>query len=572
MSNMNFSKAECRNCYKCLRSCPVKAIKFENEQATIDEERCIECGHCLTICPQNAREIKSDVEVVKSAIHSGKKVIVSLAPSFAGFFDSQHGIVVSALKELGFSIIEETAVGAEIVSGLYNEYLTDNKRDVYITTACPSANYLVEKYFKELIDYLIPIVSPMIAHCKLLKRKFGEDSFVVFIGPCLAKKSEFESYSNENIIDAVLTFDELNSWITESGMEINNLQEEEFNVSPYTRGQGFPMGGGIIEAMGEDLKQSSLSVISVSGMEDCIEVFNSIKNGDLKEVLIEVSACKGSCIGGPVMVKKRDNYYTKLKKVKNYINIRKSYNNSIDIEIPESTSFYRGFAEKPIKRALATEDEIIAIMKQMGKYKLKDELNCGVCGYDTCRKKAQAVFEGMAETNMCLNYMRTKAESLSNEIVENTASNLILLDGEMNVREMNPAAKAIFKIQAENIIGKPISLIIDDENFIKVRETGESIIGKKVAYPNYGVVFIENIVYLPKQDMVLVSMINIVAEEKNKKELMKVKENTLNAAQEVIEKQMRVAQEIASLLGETTAETKIILTKLKKIVAGEDGE
>ena len=211
-------------------------------------------------------------------------------------------------------------------------------------------------------------------------------------------------------------------------------------------------------------------------------------------------------------------------------------------------------------------------MKKMGKYELKDELNCGVCGYNSCREKAQAVFEGMAETNMCLHYMRTKAESLANEIVENTASNLILLDGEMNVREINPAAKAIFKIQSQNIIGKPISLLIDDEDFKKVRETGENIIGKKVAYPKYGVVFIENIVYLPKQDMVLVSMINIMAEEKNKKELMKVKENTLNAAQEVIEKQMRVAQEIASLLGETTAETKIILTKLKKIVAGEDGE
>lgn len=572
MSNINFSKAECRNCYKCLRSCPVKAIKFENEQATIDEERCIECGHCLTICPQEAREIKSDIELVKQAIYSGKKIIASLAPSFAGYFDMHHGILVSALKKLGFSIIEETAVGAEIVSELYNDYIRENKQDIYITTSCPSANYLVEKYFKEFIPYLIPKVSPMIAHGKLLKNKFGEDSFVVFIGPCLAKKSEFDSFSKENIMDAVLTFDEINCWITEAGIDIHQLEEGRFNINPYSGGQGFPIGGGIIEAMGEKLQQSSINIISVSGMEECIEVFNSINNGDLKQALIEVSACKGSCIGGPVMVKNGHNYYAKLRKVKNYINSRKICNNSVYTEIPKNIDFNRVFNEKPIKKVIATEEEILNIMKRMGKYELKDELNCGVCGYDTCRIKAQAVFEGMAETNMCLHYMRTKAESLSNEIVENTASNLILLDGEMNVREMNPAAKAIFKIQSENIIGKSISLIIDDENFRKVRETGESIIGKKVAYPKYGVVFIENIVYLPKQDMVLVSMINIMAEEKNKKELMKVKENTLNAAQEVIEKQMRVAQEIASLLGETTAETKIILTKLKKIVAGEDGE
>ncbi|MGH4052034.1 MAG: [Fe-Fe] hydrogenase large subunit C-terminal domain-containing protein [Clostridium sp.] len=572
MSNINFSKANCTNCYKCLRSCPVKAIKFENGQATIDEERCIECGHCLTVCPQNAREIKSDVDIVKLAIYSGRKVIVSLAPSFAGFFDVQASRVVAALKKLGFNIIEETAVGAEVVCELYNDYIRDNKQDVYITTACPSTNYLAEKYYKEIIQYLIPSASPMIAHGKLLKNKFGEDSFVVFIGPCLSKKSEFDSCLQENIINAVLTFDEVDSWILECGIKMEDLEEEDFNTSPYSKGQGFPMGGGIIEAMRDRLKESKLNVITVSGMEECIEVFNSVKNGDLKDIFIEVSACKGSCIGGPVMVKNGENYYAKLNKVKNYISSRKNYNNPRYIEIPGDMSFYRGFTEKPIKRVIATEEEIITIMKTMGKHELKDELNCGVCGYDTCRIKAQAIFEGMAETNMCLHYMRTKAESLSNEIVENTASILILLDGEMNVREINPAAKAIFKIQAENIIGKPISVIIDDENFKKVRETGISIIGKKVDYLKYGVMFIANIVYLSKQDMVLVSMINIMAEEKNKKELKKVKENTLDAAQEVIDKQMRVAQEIASLLGETTAETKIILTKLKKIVAGEDGE
>jgi len=572
MSNINFSKANCKNCYKCLRSCPVKAIKFESGQAAIDEERCIECGHCLTICPQNAREIKSDLDNVKKAINSGKKVIASLAPSFAGFFDQQPRKVVSALKRLGFSIIEETAVGADIVAQLYNDYIKANKQDVYITTACPSANYLVEKYFKELIPYLMRVVSPMIAHGKLLKEKFGEESFVVFIGPCLAKKSEFDSYIDENVIDAVLTFDELNCWITECGIEINEIEEEDFNINPYSKGQGFPIGGGIIDAMGEKLLEKKLTVITVSGMEDCIEVFNSIKNGDLKEVVIEASACKGSCVGGPVMVKNGENYFAKLKKVKNHIKSYKNYKEQSFIKIPENLSFHRAFTEKSIKKNIASEEEIISIMEKMGKYELVDELNCGVCGYNSCREKAQAVFEGMAETTMCLHYMRSKAESLANEIVENTVSNLILLDGEMNVREINPAAKAIFKIQSQNIIGKPISLLIDDEDFKKVRETRTNIIGKKYAYPTYGVVFIANIVYLPRVDMVLVSMINIMAEEKNKKELMKVKENTLNAAQEVIEKQMRVAQEIASLLGETTAETKIILTKLKKIVAGEDGE
>ena len=409
MSNINFSKADCRNCYKCLRSCPVKAIKFEHEQATIDEERCIECGHCLTICPQKAREIKSDINTVKEAIKNGIKVVASLAPSFAGFFDVNPGKVVSALKNLGFSIVEETAVGAEIVSQLYNDYIKENKQDAYITTSCPSANYLVEKYFKEIIPFLIPTVSPMIAHGKLLKNKFGQDTFVVFIGPCLAKKSEFQDYSKEGIINAVLTFDELNSWIEELGIEIGQQEEVKFNANPYSKGQGFPLGGGIIEAMGEKVKGSQLSVITVSGMEACIEVFNSIKSGDLKEVLVEASACDGSCIGGPVMINNGENYYTKLKRVRRYIKSRENYNDPKDTQVPKHIDFAREFKEKQVKKNIATEEEIIAIMKKMGKYELKDELNCGVCGYNTCRIKAQAVFEGMAETDMCLHYMRTKA-------------------------------------------------------------------------------------------------------------------------------------------------------------------
>jgi PAS domain S-box-containing protein len=218
-----------------------------------------------------------------------------------------------------------------------------------------------------------------------------------------------------------------------------------------------------------------------------------------------------------------------------------------------------------------SEEQLSGIMKSMGKYELADELNCGVCGYNTCKEKAKAVAQGMAETDMCLNYMRNKAERITNVIFENSPSIIFLIDEEMNIVELNPTAEINFSTKAEFIKGKPISILIDDSDFIKVKETKVSILGKKVAYPKYNSIFIQNVLYLEKQNVILITMSDISEIESNKKELMRVRENTLNAAQQVIEKQMRVAQEIASLLGETTAETKITLTKLKKIVLGEDG-
>ena len=240
------------------------------------------------------------------------------------------------------------------------------------------------------------------------------------------------------------------------------------------------------------------------------------------------------------------------------------------VDYPNDTDFSRSFIDKTLSKEVASEEQIQKIMREMGKYSLEDELNCGVCGYNTCREKAQAVHEGMAEVNMCLHYMRNRAESLSNVIFENTLNCIILLDGEMKVKEINPSAEKAFMVSAGYIKNKPISLIIKDEDFRYVKETRNNIISKKVFYKKYSLNFIETVIYLPKQDLVMVALVDITQEEKNKKKLVELKENTIHAAQQVIEKQMRVAQEIASLLGETTAETKMTLTKLKKIVEGEN--
>lgn len=572
MSYISFTKVNCKNCYKCLRSCPVKAIKFKNDQAEIVEDRCIACSHCLAICPQNARKIVSDIDIVKNAIKSGKKVIASIAPSFPGYFNLEPNKIIWAMKSIGFFSVEETAIGAEIVTEEYKKYINENQQNIYITTACPSIVFLVQQYYPDLTKYLMPIVSPMIAHGKLMKNIYGEDSFVVFVGPCVAKKIESKVCDSTSVIDAVITFEELKLWIDESIIDMSALQNSSINSYTLKTGRNYPMENGIINGLKKTAMDNHLTTFSVGGTDDCMEIFTSISNGDLNNVLIEANTCKNSCIGGPTMIKSEHGYYKRLTKVKEYITKEIRADSASIISLPSNIDFTRPISPKPIVKVIANENEILKILKDMGKYSIEDELNCGVCGYNTCREKAQAVYEGMAETMMCLHFMRTKAERLSNVIFESSANCIMLISKELKIIEVNPSFEKTFLIKKDNIINKPVNSIMDDTDFLKVLATETNITGKKLFIPEYNAVFLENIVYLPKQGILIASMFNIMEEEKNRLELQKLKANTLNAAQEVIEKQMRVAQEIASLLGETTAETKIVLTKLKKLVAGEDGD
>jgi len=569
MSLLNFSKANCRNCYKCLRTCQVKAVKIKNDQAGIVEERCIGCGQCLVVCPQDARNIKSDLEDVKAAIKQGKQVIASIAPSFVGAFNMPtEGCLPGALSSLGFSLVEETAVGAEVVAKLYEKAVHEGKQENLITTCCPSANYLVDRYFPSLTKYLMPMVSPMLAHGKLLKKKYGYDSYVVFIGPCTAKKVEALSFQHKGTIDAVLTFEELTKWLEEEAINLNEVEPQEYAAAAGFKGQAFPLIGGVLDSFGDS---SLYEKLRVDGIANCMEIFKSIEEGNLKGVCLEVNVCNGGCLNGPGMPKSRKDFYFRQKKVKAYV--EKDRSSGIDeAAAMEGLDFSKVFISRPIVRNMASDSGIKEILEGMGKYEPSDELNCGGCGYNTCREKAQAVYEGMAEMNMCLPFMRGKAESVTNVIFENTPNVIMFIDEKLNVKEVNPTAQKIFGVKEDFIKERPISILMDEEPFKTVRDSKKSLLGQRVSYSNYGVVLLQNILYLEKQNIMLAIMSNITKEEKQRDELKRVRENAIDAAQKVIEKQMRVAQEIASLLGETTAETKVTLTKLKEIALQDTGE
>ncbi|ENK0839782.1 PAS domain S-box protein [Clostridium botulinum] len=573
MDYINFKKANCKNCYKCLRSCPVKAIKFKNHQAKIEIERCILCSRCVLVCPQNARKVVNYLDKVKKALNENKKIIASIAPSFMGNFNVSYGKIVASLKALGIKYAEETALGADMTTKLYKSFIKENKQDYYITTACPSVNLLVEKYYPELVKYMLPFMSPMACHGKILKTIYGEDSFTLFIGPCTAKKAEHENYNFENSIDAVLTYEEYLNLLKEHNISMEKLEPLEFDNRSLELGSYYPIAGGIISNFKDELKNKNIKSFYVDGVYACIDIFESMKKGYIKNSFIEASACVGSCIGGPEVITNNHEYYNKLEKVQNYIENRQNYIKSCENKTDKQNvlknfnlNFHRDFVDKSINKEIQHEEKIKNILKSMGKYSKEDELNCGVCGYNTCIDKANAILKGMAEPEMCLHFMRSKAENISNIIFENTVNCIITVDYQLNIIEINPAAEKTFMLEKNLVKNKSINFLISEEDFIKVKESKNNILGKKITINNYGLVFIESIIFIEKQNIFLLSLTDITEKEKSKEKLKTLKESSFSAAEEVIEKQMRVAQEIASLLGETTAETKITLTNLKRVV------
>lgn len=568
MQVMNFSSTNCKNCYKCVRTCAVKAIEVKDDKAHIITERCVACGHCLVVCPQNARDVKSSLGNVKAALAEKREVIVSLAPSYRAYFE-ESGKFVAALKGLGISRIEETAVGAEIVSNEYEKFIKETDRTEFITTCCPSTVRLIERYYSDLMDTMIPIVSPMIAHGRMIKEQTKE-AYTVFIGPCISKICEALSDELLNDIDAVLTFDEVFHYFEERGIDYKKLESEEPDKVGTLRGSKYPVVGGVLNGIRQTLEDKHLEVLRVHGMENCKEVLNDLRAGKLKNVCIEMNICSESCIAGPGGHNQEGSVFTRLRAIQKFMRMPENHCKSMKYYIPQ-VSFKRNFKNKQIDIYTATEEEIHQVFESMGKYEKKDELNCGACGYETCRDKAIAVIHGMSQIDMCLPYTRSIAERLSNEIFCNSPNSILLLDRHCKIIDINPRAEACFGYKNELMKGKDIQIMMDKTPFEEVLKAKTSKGKEKIEMPAYDLIAYRDIIYLEKQKALLILFRDITDEEKRKKEVSSLKVNTLDVTQSIIDKQMRVAQEIASLLGETTAETKVAIMKLKRVL-NEEGD
>lgn len=546
---LQLKKSNCKNCYKCIRNCPVKSIKFADGQANIIPDECILCGRCFVNCPQDAKQIRDDVPRVKEMIASGKKVIASVAPSFIAEFPlMDFAAMKDALLKLGFADAQETAIGATIVKTEYEKMIASGKHDVIISSCCHSVNALIQKYYPSVLPYLADVLSPMLAHCRVIKEE-NPGACAVFIGPCISKKEEAELYGE---CDVALTYEELEAWMNEAGVVPAGDSTEP---DEGKRGRFFPIKGGIIKSM--HTENTGFTYLAVDGVQNCIAAIKEIESGALKNCFIEMNACEGACINGPAISHHHKPLLSGEVKV-----VAFAGDDEFRVAMPIDTFKnipYIGTHEK-----IPGEAAIKEILAKMGKTSPEQELNCGSCGYPTCREKAIAVYQGKADLSMCLPFLKEKAETFSGYVINNTPNAIFVLDENLCVQQINKASCALFNLKTpSDILGSPIVRLLNPADYLGVMTSGVPIKEKKHYLAEYKKYVAETIVYDHEYHIVFSIMRDITSEEERQSERSELCNKTVAITNEVIEKQMRVVQEIASLLGETTAETKIALTQLK---------
>ena len=563
---LEFKNAKCKDCYKCVRECPVKAIEVKDHQARIIESRCILCGHCTLICPQNAKIVHSSLEDIKQILNSGAKVIASVAPSFISSFGlSDFNVFKIALAKLGFFDAEETAYGAELVTQQYKTLLESRQFKNFITSACPAVCRLIQAYYPKALQYLAPVDSPMIAHAKML-RKQHPDAKIVFIGPCIAKKREA---MESGIIDGVLTFDDMQELFHERNIvldEIINISLENKRTTACLS-KAYPISHGILKSFPELPK--GYDYMAVDGPDRCVDALQNIDN--LENVFLEMNICKDGCVNGPCSL----SVNIKGGSIKATSEVLKYYKNDIRTLAPHQYEEYGIDLNKLYPRIRNNsmpppEREIKSILAKIGKHSEEDELNCGACGYATCRDKAWAVYNGYTDAEICLPYMRERAESLSYEIIQHSPNGIILLDSDFYIQDINNKGRELLGINDSSVQGRHAKDFFNLVDFIIAYNEKRNVKVEKMFVPATGKYVDVLITYLKEQNMLFGIFIDVSNQVNYDNEINKVKMETLKTTDEVIKKQMRVAQEIASLLGETTAETKVALLKLKKTLSEEN--
>jgi len=440
-----------------------------------------------------------------------------------------------------------------------------------ISSACPVMVNLVEQYYPHLISYLSPLVSPMIAHGRLLKRQFP-DCTVVFIGPCIAKIGEAMAEEVKESVDYVLGFNEVWDWLQQENIDMKEISKSEFDG--YTPGPArlFPVEGGQLLASYMSTDIIDRDIQAVAGMDNCIELFKDFfaTTMDKRPNFIELLACSGGCLGGP-NVASADDVYLKRVKLLDYYDYYRQWEQPLNHKIAKPSIptdlLYRKYQDRKVNLPVPTEQQVIDILAMSDKFKPEDELNCSACGFDTCREKAAAVFQGKAEPQMCIPFMRKRAESLSSMVLHALSDGVIIVGEDLTIQAVNPAAEKIFDCTS-SIVGEKLDKLIDPSEFIRVFKE-MTIIKSSICYLHKNRMTTRQIIF-PLGNRAVGIFTDITAELRKQKELQLVKTQTIQRAQDVIKKQMTVAQVIAGLLGETTAETKVQLNQLINLMKEDD--
>lgn len=548
---------ECHDCYKCVRQCPVKAIKIENGHASVLSQKCIACGSCVKACPSNAKSVRNDIDKVKTLFLAKKEVYVSLAPSWAGVFDYKPEKMIALLKKIGFKAVSETAIGAQEVSIKSAQILNNAEKGLFISSACPVIVDYIRLYKPEFTQNITPIASPALTHAKILKNEYGEKISVVFIGPCVGKKNESDNH--KDLIDVSLTFEELKWWLQDEAMDISSIKAAEgdtFVPEKAFEGSIYPLDGGMNETIKRVGVKSNVQLLNICSMDAFEKALEGLEPSKLNNpIFIEALACDGGCVAGPCISTKKSG-----------VNIMSNVLNSVKYRdnIPELPSVVVGIEYLPNKIPTMnyTMEEIKKAMKKLGKHSEDDELNCGGCGYSTCMELAQALIAGEAEPSMCVSYMRKIAMRKAAAMLRCMPSGTVMVDEELKVIEANDSFMKmfcddmyeVFAARQDGLVGASIDRIVDFADIFKTAlKTGKDTHKERFPIKNklYDIVAFT----IEKKEIVGAIITDVTQSETNR-------EKIAQKAQEVISKNISIVQDIACLLGEHMVETEMLLSSI----------
>ena len=546
----------CRDCYRCLRVCDVKAISFRGGQAKIMTDQCVLCGRCVRECPQYTKTIIDQTPKLEEYLKQ-YKVVLSLPPSFVNHFHQwSQKELWARLKQIGFFAIEEMAVNAEPFFDAYADLVKDTD-DYIISSHCPIIVNLIEQKFPKLLPHLAPIENEAVIHARLLKQKYGEDIKVVHVSPCLSMVGK------DNDIDLTITLDQAMHFIFSHKIDKETLEATDVVLTQYQPiGAPLAIAGSLAQTMIDRDILTRNDVQSLSGISTCLQALSELEKADSTNVrfnrFIELNGCRDGCVSGFGLEKQ--GILEKETQIHQYC---QSYSDKPIYHFEQVPDLSRTFQNRYVEPKKVETKQIKEILSNLKQYN-KKVMNCGACGYDTCYEKALAVARGYAEEKMCQTYMRGRAESTANTAIASSPSAIIIFDQDFIIQDFNPAAREMFSKYGLKV-GNAVFEYIDHRNFEKVAETGWGIKNLTVHYDDLGIITRQNIVRMQgTQDLYMATITDITEEESKRKALEQMREETLTKATQVINNQMFVAQQIAGLLGETTAETKIILLDLIK--------
>ena len=560
--------AQCRDCYKCVRRCPVKAIRVENDHAVVLPEACIYCGTCVGTCPNRAKVVRDDLQTVRNLVSARKDVVLSLAPSFASEFSGvEPAHLMTALKRLGFAHVRETAVGANIVSRRVAELMAKRTHSLQISSACPVVVNLIQRYYPRFTAYLSPVDSPIIAHCKALREEFP-DSPIVFAGPCVGKK--YESDQQQSLLYTALTFEELRRWMMMAGVD----DPASLPPDPAYRlpgdGAYYPVEGGMLRSVERNFHalapEGELQTMVLTGVRTLQTMLESLDPKTLEQPLfIEALACPGGCVCGPK---------TRVRcAAGGMLDVLRHAKKTLPDDPEKTPDIGRHYRPLPAVRQEFPEEAISATLHALGKFNPEDELNCAGCGYDSCRALACAILAGNAEPQMCVSRMRQIALKQSSAIDRALPYGLVVADKQLRIIECNErfatllgsAAKLAYDARPGLRDADLARLIPHPQLFHKVLETGEEIIRQTVEIEDR--LFSLTIFNVDVHEVVGALILDVTETERKRRAL-------IEKSRTVVVNTAKTVQEIAFMLGRNAAESELILDSAVEMFAplDKDGE